>query len=158
MKVLRTIVLVMAFLATTVPIAHLLELPTKLTLEGPLWLSIQQNLYRGWNTVFTPIEILALLGSSLLFFLSKNDRHRSSYLIAAICYVAMILYFFLFNDLVNNTLSKWTAATLPHDWAAYRLKWETGHVLAAVFSLVAFAALLQARIREEASPATGAFE
>jgi len=153
-KALRTIVLVIAFLVTTVPIAHLLELPTKLTLEGPLWLSIQQHLYRGWNAVFAPIEVLAMFGSLALFLLSKGDRHRSAYLIATICYGTMILYFFLFNDFVNRTLSKWTAATLPHDWTAYRLKWETGHALTALFSLVALAVLLQARLREGSASAT----
>ena len=152
MKALRTIALIVAFFATTAPLAHLLELPSKLTLAGPLWLSIQQNLYRGWNMVFAPLEFVALLCSLALLLLSKGDReHRSAYLIAVVCYGAMILYFFLFNDFVNQTLSSWTAATLPHDWAAYRLKWETGHVLAALFSLIAFVALLQARIREAGS-------
>jgi len=148
-KAIRNIALVVAFLATLGPIAHLLELPSKLTLDGALWLSIQQNLYRGWGTLFGPVEIAALLCSLALFLWTKGDRgHRNGYLIAVVCYLSMIAYFFLFNDVVNQALNHWTAATLPHDWTRYRLKWETGHALAALFSVVAFVVLLQAYIRE----------
>ena len=152
MKFFRTLVLIIAFLATTAPIAHLLELPSKLSLDGPLWLSIQQHLYRGWNVLYGPIEIVALICCIALFFLSRrNEEHRNAYLIAAVCYLSMILYFFLFNDWVNDTLARWTAATLPRNWTDYRLKWETGHALAALFSVIAFVTLLQARIRESAA-------
>jgi hypothetical protein len=152
MKAVRTIVLIIAFLATTAPIGHLLELPFKLSLDGPLWLSVQQHLYPGWGTFYGPIEILALVSCMALFFLSRRDEeHRNAYLIAAACYLSMILYFFLFNDWVNHALIKWTAATLPRNWTEYRLKWETGYALAALFSVIAFVTLLHARIREAAA-------
>jgi hypothetical protein len=154
MRAIRTIALIIAFLATTEPIAHLLELPGKLSLDGPLWLSVQQHLYRGWNEFFGPVEIVALLCCVALFLLSRRDsEHRSAYLIAGVCYLSMMLYFFLFNDWVNNLLSTWTATTLPADWTTYRLKWETGHALAALFSVIAFATLLHASIREAANAA-----
>jgi hypothetical protein len=45
------IVLCLSLLCTTVDFgalfAHVLELPNKLALSGPLWLEVQQNLYRG---------------------------------------------------------------------------------------------------------------
>ncbi|HTK80317.1 MAG TPA: anthrone oxygenase family protein [Rhizomicrobium sp.] len=149
MKWLRNIALVVAFLATTVPIAHVLEMPSKFALDGPVWLSVQQHLYRGWGGVFWPIEILALVCSIALFSVSKGDReNRGAYLIATVCYLAVILYLLLFNDLVNDALSRWTAATMPADWAQYRLKWETGHALAALFSLFAFVTLMRTRIRD----------
>jgi hypothetical protein len=149
LKIMRLIALVIAFLATTAPISHLLELPTKLSLDGPLWLSIQQHLYPGWSAFYGPIQILALLVCIVLFFVSRRDPdYRNAYLVAALCYISMILYFFLFNDWVNQTLAHWTASTLPADWTKYRLKWETGYALAALFSLIAFVTLLHARIRE----------
>jgi len=46
---LRTANLIIAFIVTTGPIAHVLEMISKLTLDGPLWLEIQQHLYRGWG-------------------------------------------------------------------------------------------------------------
>jgi hypothetical protein len=52
MFALRTANLIIAFIATTAPIAHTLEMISKLTLDGPLWLGIQQHLYRGWGEIF----------------------------------------------------------------------------------------------------------
>jgi len=49
MLALRTANLIIAFIATTAPIAHALEMISKLTLDGPLWLGVQQHLYRGWG-------------------------------------------------------------------------------------------------------------
>lgn len=147
MKWLRSIALIVAFLATVAPLAHVLEMPSKFALDGPLWLSVQQHLYRGWSEVFWPVQILALAVCLMLFMLSKDDReNRSAYLIAMVCYGAVLLYFFLFNDFVNATLSNWTAATMPADWPRYRLKSETGHILAALFSLFAFVTLARTRI------------
>ena len=46
MSALRTANLIITFIKTTAPIAHTLEMISKLTLDGPLWLGIQQHLYR----------------------------------------------------------------------------------------------------------------
>lgn len=46
---LRLINLVLAYVATVAPVAHVLEMRSKLALSGPLWLAVQQNLYRGWG-------------------------------------------------------------------------------------------------------------
>jgi len=51
MLALRTANLIIAFIATTAPIAHALEMISKLTLDGPLWLGVQQHLYRGWGEI-----------------------------------------------------------------------------------------------------------
>lgn len=145
--------LIIAFMATTAPIAHVLEMISKLTLDGPLWLGIQQHLYRGWGALFGPVEILAFLTSGfLLFALRGNPAGRRTYLVATVCYLAMLAVFFIFNDPVNVALNGWTATTLPADWSDCRLKWEIGHALAALLSVVAFVTLIRARIRESAPP------
>lgn len=152
MKTVRTLVLIVAFLATTVPIANLLELPSKLSLDGPVWLSLQQHLSPVLSGFYGPVEALALVSCVVLFLVTRRDpEHSHAYLIAAACYLSMILYFFLFNAPVNHVLANWTAATLPANWGQYRLKLETEHVLAALFSLIAFGTLLQARLRESAA-------
>jgi hypothetical protein len=66
MAALRTVNLFLAFIASMAPLAHVLELPSKLMLDGPLWLAIQQHLYRGWGTLFGPVEIAALFLSGVL--------------------------------------------------------------------------------------------
>lgn len=150
-RTLRSANLIIAFIATTAPMAHVLEMISKMTLEGPLWLAIQRTLYRGWGPLFGPIEILALLSSIALFFMTREQGARRAFLIASAAYIAMLMCFFLFNAPVNAVLNDWTAASLPTDWSDYRLKWETGHALAAFFSIVAFTALIRSRIRAGSS-------
>ena len=147
MAVLRTVNLFLAFIATTAPLAHVLELPSKLTLDGPLWLAIQQHLYRGWGTVFGPVEIAVLVLSGVLLISTWRTSVRSRYAVAFVCYAGMIAVFFLFNAPVNEALSGWTATTWPADWDAYRLRWEVGHALAATLSVIAFVTLLRQRVR-----------
>ena len=140
--------LILAFIATTAPLAHVLELPAKLSLDGSLWLLVQQQLYRGWGPLFGPIEIAALLSSMALAF-SLQAEWRT-YAVAAVCYGLMLACFFLFNDPVNQAVNSWTVASLPGTWPSYRVRWELGHALSALFSIIAFAGLTRARIRRGA--------
>ena len=130
MRPLALINLVIAFVATTAPLAHVLEMASKLTLDGPLWLAIQHNLYRGWGDVFGPVEILALLTSLWLLAWSRNHTALfRTYLIATACYGLMLACFFVFNAPVNDALNGWTAATLPQDWTVYRIRFYNSPVL-----------------------------
>jgi len=144
MRSLRTTNLIIAFIATTAPMAHALEMVSKLKLDGPLWLGIQQHLYRGWGEAFGPVEILALLTTLSLLVMRWHDRRtRSACFIAALCYAAMLIDFFAFNQPVNQAVNGWTIDTLPANWSTYRAQWEVGHALTAVFSITAFVALIR---------------
>lgn len=150
MRAFRAINLVIAFVATTAPMAHVLEMISKLTLDGPLWLSIQQHLYRGWGETFGPVEILALFTTLVLLVMRWHEsRARFVYLVAALCYIAMLGDFFIFNRPVNAAVNSWMPDSLPADWAAHRVKWEIGHALTALFSVIAFVALIWERLRNE---------
>lgn len=149
MLALRTANLIIAFITTTAPIAHALEMISKLTLDGPLWLGIQQHLYRGWGEIFGPVEILAFLSTLALLVVTWRDRSsRRAYLIATVCYTVMLADFFIFNRPVNEALRVWTPATLPSNWSDYRLRWEIGHTLAALLSVIAFVTLIRRYIHE----------
>jgi hypothetical protein len=126
--------------------AHVLELPNKLALDGKLWLAVQQHLYRGWGPVLGgPAEIGALLtAAALLFVRRSNSRTRQLTAIATAAYGAMIVAFFVFNAPVNEAVRGWTPTMLPNDWPAYRLRWETGHALAAVLAVVGLVAMIRA--------------
>ena len=148
MAALRALNLILAFIATTAPLAHVLELPSKLTLDGPLWLAVQQHLYRGWGAVFGPVEIVALALTGVLLAVTWPTGARRTYFLAFACYAAMIAVFFLFNAPVNEALNGWTAATLPTNWSTYRLRWEIGHAFAAALAVIAFVALMRQWKRE----------
>lgn len=145
MRKLNLVTLTVAFIVVLPPFAHFLEMPSKLTLDGPLWLGIQQHLYRGWGPVFGPFIILAFLLSLWQALIDKANQR--SFAIAALCYAAMLACFFIFNYPVNAALNQWTASTLPPDWSNYRLKWEIGHTLSALFAAIAFVTLLRLHLR-----------
>jgi hypothetical protein len=139
---LRSANLVLALIALLTPIAHLLELPNKLALSGPLWLAVQQQLYRGWGPFLAGPAEIAVLGLTLGRLLSSHrppERFRWL-LMAALAYAAMIAVFFLFNNPVNHAVSTWTPGTLPSNWPIYRLRWEVGHALAAALAILGLVA------------------
>lgn len=143
MKALRWINLILAGLAVLPAAAHVLELPNKLALDGPLWLAVQQRLYRGWGPFYgAPVEIGVLLTTTALLVLRWHDRAAwRPTLIAGAAYVGMLAAFFVFNQPVNLAFAGWTPASLPPDWPDYRRQWETGHALAAAFSLIGLVAV-----------------
>lgn len=143
MRWLRWLALFVAYCASLAPMAHVLELPNKLRLEGPLWLAVQQQLYNGWGPLIGgPAEIGSLI-ISLVLLATNRGRGRPALLfgLAGAAYGAMLLSFFLFNAPVNEAVNKWTPETLPADWATYRLRWEIGHAIAALAALLGLVAV-----------------
>lgn len=149
MHIVRLLALVIAVAALLAPAAHVLEMPNKLRLDGPLWLAVQQSLYRGWGPfVGAPTEIGGFVLSLVCFAFAGSRRARALWLAAGACYLVMLLAFFMFNGPVNAAIDSWTAATLPTDWASYRARWETGHAIAFVFAAGALIFVFSARNSE----------
>ena len=135
MNLVRLIALVVAVLALLAPAAHVLEMPNKLRLDGPLWLSVQQTLYRGWAPYIDgPTEIGGFVLALACFVISRVRRARALWLAGSACYAVMLIAFFMFDAPIDAVLSGWNAASLPADWESYRAKWETGHAISAVFA------------------------
>jgi hypothetical protein len=135
--------------------AHVLELPNKLALDGPLWLAVQQNLYRGWGPFIGPFEVTAIAATWVLLRLVRQNRSSFGLtLLAALLLSGALVIFFALNAPVNAAFASWTAATLPPDWPNYRLRWETGHAISFVLVLIAFIALLRALFREAVTEAS----
>ena len=151
---LRWVNLALAVLTGLAPTAHLLELPNKLSLDANLWLAVQQHLYRGWGPFLGgPTEIGALTTSLILAYV----RRRSSAvllptLIASIGYACMIVVFVVLNSPVNAAVASWTTTTLPPNWTAYRMRWEIGHAIAFLLSLISLTALIWAYAKEQSCP------
>jgi hypothetical protein len=126
--------------------AHVLELPNKLALDGGLWLAVQQHLYRGWGPFLGgPAEIGALMTTSALLYVRRSDRRtRRLTAIATMAYGAMLVAFFVFNALVNEAVRGWAPTMLPSDWPAYLVRWEAGHALAALMAVVGLVAMIRA--------------
>jgi hypothetical protein len=127
---------------------HVIELPGKLALPGPLWLGIQQTLYRGWGAAFGPVELVVLASTWLLvaFTLYHRDPAWRTASVAALTSTAMLAVFFLLVEPTNRAVAGWTPGALPADWDAYRLRWELGHAMRAALALVTLATLLRMRL------------
>ena len=150
MRWLRWLALLTAFLACLAPMAHLLELPNKFQLDGPIWLAIQQHLYRGWGPfIGAPTEIGGLIVNLILLAINRRSARPALFFgLAALAYCGMLLSFFLINAAVNEAVTRWTPATLPAGWPGYRLRWEIRHALAALFALSGLSAV-GAAIRQQ---------
>jgi len=157
MKILQRLHLLIAALTVLAPAAHVLELPNKLALDGPLWLAIQQHLYRGWGPfIGAPLEIGALVLSAVIATLCRRDIQVAwAAAGAATAYVGMVATFFVFNAPVNGVVSHMTTASLPSDWSLLRRQWETGQAIAAALAVIALAAAIRAwlsRHRPDGAP------
>jgi len=146
---LRLAGLSLAILALLTPTAHVLELPNKLNLSGPLWLALQQHLYRGWGPYLGgPSEIGAFGVALVRLFVARQHAERRWSVIAALAYAGMIGVFFALNDPVNRAISGWSPATIPPNWEGYRLRWEAGHAVSAVLAVIGLVAAVLAHARD----------
>lgn len=150
---LRWANLAFAVLSVLAPMAHVLELANKLSLDADLWLAVQQHLYQGWGPFLGgPTEIGALATSvALVYVRRRRGVVLWPTLIASVGYACMITAFFILDAPVNAAVASWTPATLPPDWTTYRLRWESGHAIALVFSLISLTALTRAYAKEKQS-------
>ena len=129
-------------------LAHMLELPNKLALPGPLWLAVQQNLYRGWGAILGPFEVGAVVSTWALVPLARGRRGLLLTLTAAVLLTAVLAAFFALVQPINAAVAAWTPQTLPTDWPAYRLQWEVGHAVRALLCALALGALVRAAFGE----------
>src|SRR5439155_853936 len=93
-------------------LAHMLELPNKLALPGPLWLAVQQNLYRGWGPILGPFEVAAVVSTWALVPLARGRRGLLLTLTAAVLLTAVLAAFFALVRPINVAVAAWTPQTL----------------------------------------------
>ena len=91
---------------------HALEMPMKMNADGRLWMTFQHTLYPYFAYVGAPVEIGSIL--------SLGDT-------------------VVFRAAAET--AKWTADTIPSDWADWRRQWEYSHLARFVLHLIGFAAL-----------------
>ena len=129
--------------------AHVLELPNKFSLDGPLWLAVQQHLYWGWGPFIGAFEVIAIGSAIFLAYLLRHEFTFRRTAMAAALMLAALAVFFLLNAPVNQAFAGWTAATLPPDWPDYRLRWEAGHAISFVLFLAAIISMVNAWLEDK---------
>jgi hypothetical protein len=109
--------LVFVALALAPAMAHLLELPNKITLSREDYLTVQQ-IYRGWALL--GIVVAGALSSTLaLTILARRHQRAFAFaLVAVLCIVGAQIVFWSYTYPANRATSNWTF--LPDDWRALR--------------------------------------
>lgn len=103
---------------------HVLEMPAKLKIDGPLWMTLQQTLYRAFATVGAFVEMGAILATVVLAFLVRENRQ--AFYLTLVAAVSLIVAFFVvwvfFTNAVDVQVLDWTADTIPADWMRWRTR------------------------------------
>ena len=73
-KTWRLITIMLTALSMGMAFCHLLEMPSKMTYEGTLWLTLLQTLYKAFGTIGAFIEVGAVVTAVLLAFLVGHRR------------------------------------------------------------------------------------
>jgi FtsH-binding integral membrane protein len=148
LKTIEFLSLLFVALAMAPAMAHLLELPNKISLSREEYLVVQQ-IYQGWALLGVVI-LGALVFTLVLTIMVRKERKSCALtLTALLCIVASLIIFFTFTFPTNQITENWTR--LPETWRALRNQWEFSHATNAVLYLIAFSALSLSIVRRTRS-------
>jgi hypothetical protein len=155
MRAWRFITLLLTALTMGMTFCHVLEMPVKMSYDGPLYVTLQNEppgLYLLFGTVGAFIEVGAILSAALLSFLVRKQTAVFYWpLVGAICLGTSLVVWLVFIALANTEMSAWTATSIPTDWTQWRNQWEFSHAASFVLHLLGFGALLFSTLLETPS-------
>ena len=125
-------------------LAHLLEMPAKITFDGALWLELLHTLYPpAFGTAGAFFEVGALISAIVLTILVRK-RHPAFVwtLFGALFLAASHAAFWVWVAPVNEAMAPLTPETLPANWMDLRNQWEYTHAARAVLQLIGLGALV----------------
>ncbi|HEU4875615.1 MAG TPA: hypothetical protein VFT44_21070 [Pyrinomonadaceae bacterium] len=138
-KSLYFIALFFVALALGPALAHLLELPNKITLAREDYLTVQQ-IYRGW-ALLGVVVAGALLSTLILALMVRKERKAFLFaLIAFLCIAGTQVVFWTYTYPTNQATNNWTM--LPQNWTELRRQWEYSHATSAGLNLMALVAMI----------------
>jgi hypothetical protein len=133
---------VLTALALVPAMAHVMELPNKLSMPVETYL-IVQRMYRGWS--FSGIVVFAAtIATLILLFYADGDAFAPA-LVAFLAIAATQVVFWVYTFPVNRITRHWTRA--PHDWKRLRDRWELSHAVSAVLNFIAVVSVTIAVVR-----------
>jgi len=145
-RIWRFITLLFVALTLGLSLAHTLEMPAKLGYDGPLYVTLQQTLYRWWGPplVGAFLEPGAVLATAVLAYLVRRQRPTFALVVAAtlLLLLAFPMVFFLAVEPANAAFRQAAPQAPPTDWMRLRTQWEYGHATRFGLHLAAFALLL----------------
>lgn len=137
MAIVQFIAVMFTVLALVPGGAHLIELPGKIGLDERDYL-IVQRIYRGW--AISGVALVAALASTL-WLAVQSWPQEVPFVLASSAFVLLLvtlIVFFIRIFPVNKVTGNWTRA--GPDFEHLRRRWEYGHAINAVLTLIAVAA------------------
>jgi hypothetical protein len=140
----RFLSLLFCALALAPALAHLLELPSKISLPRDEYFVVQQ-IYRGWWMLGIVVFGALLSTLALTIVVRKRPGELGPALTAFLCIVATQAIFWTFTFPANQQTANWTL--LPDNWQELRMRWEYSHAASAMLNLVAMIAVIIAVLK-----------
>ena len=130
-------------------LAHLFELPNKISLPRDEYFVVQKA-YRGWSLLgwLLLVQVASLAGTAYL--VRMEPRALTLVLLALTSVVAAQIVFWLFTYPANVATANWTLP--PEGWENLRRQWEYSHAAGAVLQLLCICLLIIAAL--DRPPAT----
>jgi hypothetical protein len=121
--------------------AHVLEISAKRQMDGALWTTLQQRLYRAFATVGGTVEIGAILSTAALTWLVPGKGRVAAAAALGSLIVAFAGVWIGVVLPVNRVVLHWDTTRVPSDWSTWRRRWDRGHAMRFGLHLVAFGLL-----------------
>ena len=139
---------ILATLMSLAPgLAHLSELPHKLSLSREQYFTVQQ-IYAGWE-LFGIAILVQSIALAMLAWRSAREYYVFRPVMAALILLMLAqMMFWLFTFPANSLTDNWTR--MPADWDMLRHQWEYSHAMGAICQLLGLCCLvgaLFARVR-----------
>jgi hypothetical protein len=141
----RFISLLLTAIAAGVVLGHVMSRAGKITLPGPLFVTVQNTLYRSWGKKLGAVEIGAFLSNLVVTFLARGRGAIFALSLAGLlCLSGMLLVWAAFINPINIRVRASTSESLPADWASLRDRWHRLHAIRAIFAIASLSAQISA--------------
>ena len=141
----RFLSLLLTALAAGVVVSHVMSRAGKITLPGPLFIAVQNTLYRSWGKKVGAVEIGAFLSTLTVTVLARGKGPIFALSLASLlCLVGMMLLWAVFINPINVRVRASTSECLPADWALLRDRWHRLHAIRAIFAITGLSTLISA--------------
>jgi hypothetical protein len=145
LRIMRFFTLMLASLGMALGAAHTLELVPKMNYDPELYTQVTSTLYRYYGTIGGPIQVLAVLASIILSFLSRRARGFRLTLAGTCCLIVSLGLWFVLVHPVNaewgSVLQTGPRSAVVQSYVKLRERWEYGHVAAFIVWLSGVALL-----------------
>jgi hypothetical protein len=101
LRIMRFLTLMLASLGMALGAAHTLELVPKMNYDPELYAQVTSTLYRYYGTVGGPIQVLVLLATAILSFITRRSRGFGLTVAGAFCLMISLGLWFVLVQSVN---------------------------------------------------------